>query len=157
MDIDITNQQETWPINDRAVEPYARWIMEQVQKLAPEYHWSELSLVLTDDSIQALNREWFQKDSVTDVISFAYPDQDGFEEGDTGEVIVNVEQAWHEGQLRESPDLELALYIAHGCHHLMGADDDTPEKKQAMLEQEHVWVETAAGLGLVDGLFGPRP
>lgn len=138
MKVEILQQQEIYRFQESRLMDYALWIMEQIQALDSQFNWQELSLVCTDDRIRKLNLEWFGKDTVTDVISFAYPD-----EGATGEVIVNVQQAYEEGRLREGPDRELALYIAHGCHHLMGADDDTPERKKAMLDLEKHWVDTA--------------
>lgn len=156
MKIEITNQQDKFQLNEPALERYTHWIMEQVQNLAPEFRWTELSLVITDDSIRALNREWFDRDRVTDVISFAYPD-DGYQDGDTGEVVVNAEQAWGEGALRESGDRELALYIAHGCHHLMGAEDHSPDRKRAMLTLEKSWLEDAGARGLAGPFFTSRP
>jgi len=135
MVIEITHRQTTFSVDEERLSEYTTWIMEKIVSLTPEVMWHELSLVLTDDSIRDLNSTWFQKDTVTDVISFAYPDE-GF-----GEVIVNLTQAKEEGELRQSPDHELALYIAHGCHHLTGAEDDTPEKKEAMLCCETDWVK----------------
>lgn len=152
MNIDISNPQQDIPLDEEALRRYAHWIMERVQHLHRAFHWTELSLVLTDDSIRGLNREWFGKDTVTDVISFAYPDE-GFGTGDTGEVIVNVRQALEEGRLRASPDTELALYIAHGCHHLTGAEDDTPARKQAMLRLERAWVHRATEKNLLGPFF----
>ncbi len=152
MNIDITNLQTDIPLDEEALRRYTHWIMGRVQPLHRAFHWTELSLVLTDDAIRGLNREWFGKDTVTDVISFAYPD-DGFGVGDTGEVIVNVAQARGEGQLRTSPDHELALYIAHGCHHLTGAEDDTPARKQAMLRLERAWVSRAKEKNLLGPFF----
>lgn len=156
MKVEITNNQDALQLDEAAIGRYAHWIMEQVQGLNPSFHWAELSLVLTDDSIRALNREYFGADCMTDVISFAYPADTLFEEetdGDMGEVIVNVQQAWEEGALRESADEELALYIAHGCHHLMGAEDDTPEKKEAMLTIETAWLANAHQAGLRPNFF----
>lgn len=140
MVIEITHLQNDFRIDEPRLSRYAEFIMSQVTDLRPELHWQELSLVLTDDSIRELNHTWFGKDSITDVISFAYP-EDG-----SGEVIVNLRQAAEEGALRESPDQELALYIAHGCHHLSGAEDDSPEKKTAMLTLEAEWVANAGDL-----------
>jgi rRNA maturation RNase YbeY len=137
MVIEITHRQTDFRIDETRLRGYAEWIMKQIAELSPDILWHELSLVLTDDSIRDLNRTWFGNDTVTDVISFPYPEE-GF-----GEVIVNLTQAKEEGELRESPDHELALYIAHGCHHLTGAEDDTPEKKAAMLNQESEWVKQA--------------
>lgn len=152
MHIEITNTQSLFHIQEDVLQRYAHWIMERVQRLRKEFKWTELSIVLTDDSIRALNQEWFGKDRVTDVISFAYPDS-GNETGDTGEIVVNLQQAWEEGRLRTSPDQELALYIAHGCHHLTGAEDDTPDRKRAMLRLESAWVKKADSLGLLGPFF----
>jgi len=152
MHIDITNTQQDFHIDEDALRQYAHWIMERVQRLRRDFKWTELSVILTDDGIRTLNKEWFGKDTVTDVISFAYPDS-GCEIGDTGEIILNVRQAHEEGKLRTSPDHELALYLAHGCHHLTGAEDDTPERKRAMLRLESAWVKKAATLNLVGSFF----
>lgn len=144
MVIEITHRQTDFRIDETSLTHYTTWIMEQVAALTPAVYWHELSLVLMDDSIRDLNRTWFGKDRVTDVISFPYPDE-GF-----GEVMVNLTQAKEEGAHRQSPDHELALYIAHGCHHLSGATDETPEKKAAMLELEEEWVRNSP---FVDGGF----
>lgn len=152
MQVEITNTQDSFQIDEEALRRYAHWIMERVQHLRRSFHWTELSIVLTDDSIRTLNLEWFGKDCVTDVISFAYPDS-GNRTGDTGEVILNVVQAREEGRLRTSPDHELAFYLAHGCHHLTGAEDDTPERKRAMLRLESAWVKKAENLNLVGPFF----
>ena len=134
------------------METLAHCLMQQVQNLAPEFVWEELSLVLVgDEGIRDLNEEYFNKQAITDVISFAYPPEPIIQ-GDTGEVIINVAQAWYEGREREGPDRELALYIAHGCHHLMGAEDDTPAKKAAMLQLENQWVDDSQ----YQGLFVPE-
>lgn len=138
MNVEIIHQQDLYAVQEKNLCRFCTFIMKKVSGLAPEFNWCELSLVLTDDRIRDLNREWFGKASVTDVISFAYPSAES-----TGEVIVNLQQAQGEGHLRRSPDHELALYIAHGCHHLMGAEDDSPEKKEAMLTLENTWVDEA--------------
>ncbi|WFB35007.1 rRNA maturation RNase YbeY [Kiritimatiellota bacterium B12222] len=148
MKIEIIQQQNLFQVNEDALTRYALWIMEQVTALAPEIQWQELSMVLTDDSIRSLNQEWFGKDTVTDVISFAYPEAPA-----TGEIIVNLQQAMEEGKLRDSADEELSLYIAHGCHHLMGAEDDTPERKNAMLTLENQWVTSFKALHGMDPYF----
>ena len=152
MNIDITHQQTRYTLDEAALLRYASWIMEKVAALDTGFLWTELSIVLTDDAIRELNHTWFGRDVTTDVISFAYPD-DGLGTGDTGEIILNLDQAAGEGRLRESPDLELALYLAHGCHHLMGAEDDTPARKQAMLALESAWVEEARSLNLIVPFF----
>ena len=152
MKIELTHRQNRYTLDEAALERFAEWVMDKIAALDPSFNWTELSIVLTDDTIRELNRDWFGKDTVTDVISFAYPDA-GLGGGDTGEIILNLDQAAGEGRLRESPDHELALYLAHGCHHLTGAEDDTPARKQAMLALESAWVEEARAQNLIGPFF----
>lgn len=98
--------------------------------------------MLTDDEgIVPANLEYFGKERPTDVISFRYDPIPGEEEGFTGDLIVNVDRAVQRGIEEKGADYELALYIAHGFDHLSGAEDDTPEKKKAMLDTETAWLE----------------
>lgn len=132
--------------------------MQEVQQHKPEWSWSELSLVLTDDSgITELNQTYFNKSHPTDVISFCYPPMPGGDAGYTGEVIVNVQRAAEVGPEHEGSSNELALYIAHGCHHLTGASDHTPALRDAMRRQELVWLESAAEKNLSQDLIAPNP
>lgn len=110
-----------------------------------------MCVVFTDDEgIVPANREYFGKERPTDVISFRYDPIPGEEEGYTGDLIINVDRAMQRGLEERGADYELALYIAHGFDHLSGAEDDTPEKKKAMLDTETAWLkemgEMAAGL-----------
>jgi rRNA maturation RNase YbeY len=127
----------------------AAWLFARAFKDAPTDDWRQLTLVLTGDAeIRALNAAWCGRDAVTDVISFRHPPLPG-EPGVEGELILNLEQAWQEGRLRDGPARELALYLAHGCDHLAGGEDDTPSRKRAMLARERRWVAEAEKLGLV--------
>ncbi len=106
----------------------------------PETVWQEVTLLLTDDTgITQYNREFFGKDRATDVISFRSEPIPG-EKGVSGDLIVNVECALHEGPQHDGISAELALYIAHGFNHLSGADDNTPAKRAAMRRTELRWL-----------------
>ena len=98
-------------------------------------------MVLTDDEgIVPANLKYFGKDRPTDVISFRYDPVPG-EKGFSGDLIINVDRALQVGPQQNGEDHELALYIAHGFDHLSGAEDDTPEKKKAMLDTETAWLK----------------
>ncbi|MBU1694899.1 MAG: rRNA maturation RNAse YbeY, partial [Verrucomicrobia bacterium] len=106
--------------------------------LAP---WSELVIVFTDDrGIVPVNTACFGKAEPTDVISQSYAPLPGGAPGPGGEVIVNVERALSLGGTGKRGERELALYIAHGLHHLAGAVDDTPARRRAALRQEQAWL-----------------
>ncbi len=132
--------------------------MEQVQALDPSLPWTGLSLVLTDHAgITALHGRFLHQHTTTDVISFAYPPAPPAEPGATGEVIVNVEQALEIGPKYQGAAWELALYIAHGCHHLSGANDDTPARKKAMRTIEEQWLRTPEASAWISKLILNRP
>ncbi len=116
--------------------------------------WSEVCVVLTDDAgIVPANLEYFGKERPTDVISFRYEPIPGEDEGFSGDLIINIDRAAQIGPELNGADYELALYIAHGFDHLSGAEDDTPEKKKAMLDTESAWLKEAGEIGLIEGLL----
>ena len=153
MKIALTNRQTRYRAAPGGVRKLCAFLRPKVEALAPDLSLQSLSLVwLGDDGIRTLNHAHFGRDRITDVISFCYPPIPGVA-GHTGELFINLDQAWHEGRLRAGPDDELARYIAHGMHHLAGAEDDTPARKRRMLALESAWVRAAAAAGLVAGLL----
>ena len=108
-----------------------------------------ISLYLTDDEeIQKLNKKFRGKDCPTDILSWAYDDNDlemnGAQTGDSasgklaGELIVSAErvrqQAVENGWDFET---ELIRLLAHGCAHLAGLDhESSTEEAREMLELE---------------------
>lgn len=117
--------------------------------------WGDISLVLLDDvAIRRINHRHLGHDSVTDVISFVYAPVPGQGAATTsGEILVNAELAERMGGIFLERDRELALYIAHGCDHLAGAEDNTLEQRHRMRRREHRWLEEALRLDLVKGLY----
>ncbi len=116
--------------------------------------WDDISLVLTNNSrIQIVNRDFLKHDNPTDVISFNYQPMPGEANPVSGELFVNVELAVRLGKRFKTPEQELALYIAHGCDHLAGADDATPQQRRRMRARELRWVKDAHQRGLLEGLL----
>ena len=152
MKVIITIQQKMFGINTPRVRLLALWLARQ----AGLQNFSTLEILLTDDAGSVMaNGAVFGRDYVTDVISLAYAPLPG-EVGGAGELIINVELAAHEGARRLGGlDRELALYLAHGCDHLAGADDATPRDRAAMRRRELRWLRAAARAGLLKGFF-PR-
>ena len=152
MKVIITSQQKMFRINTVRVRTLAIWLARQ----AGLQNFSTLEILLIDDAGSAMaNGTVFGRDYVTDVISLAYSPLPG-EAGQTGELIINIELAAREGVRRTGgPDRELALYLAHGCDHLAGADDATPRERATMRRREVRWMRAAARAGLLQGFF-PR-
>jgi rRNA maturation RNase YbeY len=153
----VINKQKNHPVQLQKLQKLSDWISQKLEiKTAPAV-WGEVSIVLMDDEgITQTNREYFSKNSPTDVISFRYDPVPGEMEQLTGDLVVNVDRAMQEGSARGDVDYELALYIAHGFDHLSGAEDDTLEKHKKMRASETAWLRKAKAEGLITGLIKTR-
>lgn len=160
MKIQLTNQQKSARIQPVRLKAWIRWLWKkaaaaEINPPGPSV-WSEFSLVLIDDkAMTSMNLEWFGKNRSTDVISFRY-DPLPADNGASGEVFVNAELALREGHRRNDPSRELALYVAHGIHHLHGGLDDTPTRRKKMRSRETSWLREAGRIGLYKGLVRTR-
>lgn len=98
---------------------------------------SEVSIMLVDDEgITRLNKEYLGKDRPTDVLSF-YQAEDPEERGDVlGDVVISVETAKRQAEERgKRLDEELDLLTAHGILHLLGYTDYTEEAARRMQDK----------------------
>jgi probable rRNA maturation factor len=89
----------------------------------------DLSLLLTDnEQIQAINREYFNKDRPTNVISFSYAD--GFSCEVVGDLIISLERA-HEESVRSGMPFHERVFslIIHGLLHVLGFDHEKGERE----------------------------
>jgi len=98
---------------------------------------AEISIAIVNDArMHELNRQYLQHDFPTDVLSFVL-DHDADAKSLDAQIIASSDFA-----AREAPrygwttDDELLLYVIHGCLHLTGHDDGTPNGKRAMQETE---------------------
>jgi rRNA maturation RNase YbeY len=155
MKIEISNRQKKSRISSLKLRSYARWLLQQVQELDPDHPWISLSVILTDNQgMPRMHAAAMGRTKNTDVISYAYPPGPDVGPGYHGEVVVNVERAVELGPRFDGVELELALYLAHGCHHLTGADDHSPLERRRMRKVENRWLEKADAKGLIKGLMG---
>ena len=124
------------------------------RNLPPELARGAVTLILTgDDGIRCINAGVFGRDSVTDVITCSYDPVPGVEPDAEAELVVNVQRAVARARPGWPASRELALYIAHGCDHLTGADDATPDAAARMRRRELRWLREADARGLLEDLI----
>lgn len=102
----------------------------------------EVDVSLVDEAtIHDINREYRKVDRVTDVISFAFEDDEsalGRIKGDDvprllGEIFICVPRALEQAkEIGNTPERELCFLFVHGLLHLLGYDHMTPEDEQTM-------------------------
>ncbi len=103
-----------------------------LQQSAPD---ADLTLVLTGDAqLQALDRDFLNKDAPTDVLSFPACETDP-ETGRRylGDIIISVPRAEAQSiTAGHSLEAELSLLVVHGVLHLLGHDHAGAEEKARM-------------------------
>ena len=157
MKIFVHNRQTRRRPNVRKLAALARFFLGQAGLLKSECPWAEVSVVLTDDAgIAPVNRTFLDHARATDVITFTLLPMPGGGVGTCGEIHLNVERALEEGARRGNAADELALYLAHGCDHLTGANDRTVMDQRRMRRRELLWIRRARRDGLMAGLWAPK-
>lgn len=126
--IDISDRQREMILDGELV----RRILKDVLS-AGGVERAELSLaIVADRDIRQINERFLGKDEITDVIAFVY---DKSEEGRflEGEIVINASEAVrYSGELAHDAAAELLFYAVHGALHLLGWEDDSPQKRDAM-------------------------
>ncbi len=97
-----------------------------VKAICDRFKLSEatISIAIVDDAqIRKVNKQFLNRDSTTDCLSFDLSDDDT-NAPKSFELVVNAEMAVKEAKSRDhSSEAELALYITHGLLHNLGFDD----------------------------------
>jgi len=100
----------------------------------------ELSVLIVDDEqIREINRDWLQRDRPTNVISFSMREGEGgqIQPGLLGDVIISAETA-----ARDAADAgaayadELHFLLLHGILHLLGYDHERGTEAEALRMEE---------------------
>jgi len=129
IDVLVAQEQDRHEVDEQRLVSAAREVVQSAG-----YRAGEISIAVVDDEqMHALNRRHLEHDYPTDVLSFVFEDDGRLE----GEIIVSADYASREAaRFGWSTMDELLLYVIHGSLHLIGYDDQTPDAKALMREQE---------------------
>jgi len=149
MKIEINNLQRFCRPDIQRIRNLVHGLMQKANALDRNTSWSEISIIFLDNKrIKALKARLFGIDEVTDVISQRYAAIPGDNRKLTGEIYVNVQRAIENSTARWDASRELALYLAHGCDHLMNSRDDTRDGYTRMRRRELNWLRGKKIAGL---------
>ena len=97
-------------------------------------------IIVDNDKIRQLNRDYRNKDSVTDVISFALEDDDSFNRTDIrvlGDIYISIDKAKEQSiEYGHSFKRELYFLAIHGFLHLLGYDHMDKEEEEIMFKKQ---------------------
>lgn len=94
--------------------------------------------VVNEEEIRELNRDYRQKDSVTDVLSFPLFEREEIpEEGMLGDVVICSQRAFEQAkEFGHSYEREVIYLTVHSILHLLGYDHEEENEKLEMRSLE---------------------
>ena len=95
-------------------------------------------LITTNDVIQTINRDYRNKDAVTDVISFAYNETENIGPMNIlGDIVISLDRVKEQAkEYGHSDEREFYYVFCHGLLHLLGYDHIIEEEKAVMRKRE---------------------
>jgi len=135
-EIEVINRQRIRKIDKDRVVELSRAALDRIGR-------TEAVLTVTfirDRAMRRLNRDYRGIDGPTDVLSFAYHEEEEAPEYDEtnhiGDVVISVETAGrYARELGLSFDREIEFLVIHGALHLAGYDHETDDGQMNRLER----------------------
>ena len=123
---------------DFKAEKIIKKICKKISKIEQVKGKHYLSIIIVDNNkIHEINKQYRDIDNPTDVISFAMIDGENELPQEMGDIFISydkiIEQAENYGH---SILREFSFLVSHGVHHLLGYDHMTPEDEKVMFEKQ---------------------
>lgn len=153
--VDIEVEDEAWTQAEPEVEALVWRAAQAVLDAHEDIEGNGIVILLADDdSVQALNRDFRQKDYATNVLSFpSAQDPVGNPEGQIGDIALAFGVCQREAIEQGKPLAHhLQHLVAHGVLHLLGYDHQDDAEAEAMEAFER---EILAGLDIPDPYADP--
>lgn len=108
------------------------WIKEIITQ--ENFQLEHINFIFCSDNyLHALNVEYLEHDTLTDIITFDYSEEERLE----GDIYISIDRVGDNAEeLNNDFDLELKRVMAHGVLHLMGYKDKTLEEQKVMRDKE---------------------
>ncbi|MGX7445929.1 rRNA maturation RNase YbeY [Dolosigranulum pigrum] len=156
MIVELYDEQQT--LTDELTQMVQDILAYAADYLELEENCAMSVIIVDNEEIQNINREYRQKDAVTDVISFALEEsvvEDDFpaiqevmdESRELGDIFVSFQRAQEQAvEYGHSFKRELGFLVVHGFLHLNGYDHMTDEEEAEMFDLQR---DILNGFGLV--------
>lgn len=107
--------------------------------------FSLLEVVYVDDKeIVRINKEYLERDYVTDIITFRY-DEDPSNQSLEGTLYCCAPRIYEQAlELDQDPGEEFKRILIHGILHLCGYEDENAQAKQQMSDRENYYLDQFA-------------
>ena len=97
-------------------------------------------IIVDNDKIHQINRDYRKVDRPTDVISFALEDDDTFiklDERILGDIYISIDQVYKQAlEYGHSNKREMSFLTVHGTLHLLGYDHQNKDEEKIMFDKQ---------------------
>lgn len=137
MIIQTSNRQEDFQIDDELTSDIEKSIrICLLQELNDDNYEISLSFV-SEAEIRKLNRDYRDKDSVTDVLSFPLDDDFAIQTNLLGDIIICCKRAIEQAkEYNHSIKREIVYLVVHSMFHLLGYDHIDKSDRIVMRNKE---------------------
>ena len=141
LECDITYEIENLEeyLDEENIQEFGSFILKSEYNEEYEKNDYYLSLLITtNDVIQTINRDYRNKDAVTDVISFAYNETENIGPMNIlGDIVISLDRVKEQAkEYGHSDEREFYYVFCHGLLHLLGYDHIIEEEKAVMRKRE---------------------
>lgn len=151
MSVLIDNRQDKVAIDPKLEELVEKVVQKTLEEEVEGDYEVSISFV-DNDEIKQLNKQYRNKDTATDVLSFPlmefeeteedYEDEEEYVQEDRllGDIVISLEKAKEQAQeYGHSIERELSFLVVHGVLHLLGMDhEDEDEEKEMISKQDRI-------------------
>lgn len=154
--IAFENDQEKFSVTDELQSLVTNAARETIISEEIDFDCA-ISLTYTDnDGIQTLNREYRNKDSATDVLSFPMFDTEVEEiyaldgtAAELGDIVISLERAKEQAEeFGHSFEREVAFLCVHSVLHLLGYDHERSDEEDLLMREKQRAVMKKLGLDI---------
>ncbi len=150
------NAQDLFPVTDEITDLIHRAVTEALLEEEIDFDCA-ISLTFTDNAgIREFNREYRNKDSATDVLSFPMFDPDTEEiyaldgtAAELGDIVISLERAKEQADtFGHSFAREVAFLSVHSALHLLGYDHERSEEEEQLMREKQRVIMKKIGLNI---------
>ncbi len=146
LECDITYEIENMEdfMEEERIEKFCNFILKREYGEEYEKNNYYLSfLITTDEVIREINREYREKDSATDVISFAYNETENMGPVNIlGDIVISADRIRCQSEeYGHTSEREFYYVLCHGLLHLLGYDHIEEKERSIMRKKEEEILE----------------
>ncbi len=133
----VFNEIDQFPFPEDSIR---KWILAIIHKEKKEA--GNLNFIFcSDDFVLAINKQYLEHDTYTDILTFDYSNDFG---NISGDIYISVDMVQFNAAKFEISFLEeLSRVMAHGVLHIIGYKDKNDEETKVMREKENYYLKMA--------------